>query len=199
MWWFERSENVERAELDLVNTTMNLGFLGNLGRWCGVWAVMLVLGASMGQVQADTAAANVERAIRDFFAAITARDAAGLRRVADEKVALLEAGRLWARVGSVDIDEVKGLPRPEQGTIDVSAVKVDVSPTHPSVAVVSFMFNFRSSKEQLAMAEAELKVNPANAVLRKLVADGGVNAAMFAMLAANQDGIWKVVCISWPS
>lgn len=168
-------------------------------RYCICAAIFLGM-LSVGRVHADP---NVEKTIRDFFTAMTARDAASLKRVLGEKVAVIGAGSLRATVGFDETMNGRGLLAPERNGLDkmeVSAVKVDVSPTHRSVAVASFTLNIRLSKRQLADAAAELKQKPSNAeYLRKLIADGGIKASMFAMLAGNQDGTWKIVCVSLPS
>src|SRR5262249_54057475 len=103
----------------------------------------------------------------------------------------------------VGFDDAKDIRRllPEGknlSSMEISSVKIDVSPTHRSVGVASFTLNIRFSKQQLADFEAELKQTP-NAELSKLFSDGGLKASMFAMLARNSDGSWKIVCISFPS
>lgn len=164
----------------------------------GIGAAILALLISTGRVRADT---NLEKTIRDFFTAMSAGDAVALNRVLAEKVAIIGAGRARAQVGFTDATDANELLPPDGklGKIEVSSVKLDVSPTHRSVAVASFTLNIRFTKQQLADAEGELKQNPSNAELRKWIAEGGMKASMFAMLAGNHDGTWKIVCVSLPS
>lgn len=165
----------------------------------GIWAAILVVMLTVERVQADP---RVEKTIRDFFTAMAARDATGLNRVLGERFATISAGRLSAKVGFDEAKNWEGLlsrKGNDPSNLEISSVKVDISPTHRSVGIASFTLNIRFTRQQLADAEAELKENPQNAELRRLIADGGIQASMFAMLAGNYDGTWKIVCISLPS
>ncbi len=161
------------------------------------------------RVQAS-APKEIESTIRQYFASMTKRDAAGVRAVLGSQLAGIEpnmaGGRPNARVGEIDTADTKQLlpSNDDWDHITISDVKVQTSTTDPFVATASFTLTRPlESKDALTYYEALLKSDSIELSdahkkhLAKLVDEGTISNSMFAMLA-RQDGTWKIVCMSFP-
>jgi hypothetical protein len=179
----------------------------SLSKWVGMMIVLA--GLTVGRAQEADAKNEIEKAIRDYLAAMSARDVDGLRTVLDKRFTIVEAAQNHAKVHLIDAGNSKALLPPEgnddwdKDQVRLSAIKAEISASHPSVAMVSFTLTFPLSDERVAAFEGLLRQKPGefDAARRKavarIVADRAIHNSMFAMLA-RQDGIWKIVCLSLP-
>jgi hypothetical protein len=171
--------------------------------------VIVIAGLNVGRAQEADATKEIKKTIRDYFAAMSARDVQGLRAVLDKRFVAVEAADKNAEVHFVDTGNAKELLPPEgnddwdKDKIRLSSVKAEVSATHPSVAMASFTLTFPLDDQRVAGLEAALKQLPADfdesqrKAAARIIADRAVTNAMFAMLA-RQHGKWKIVCMSLP-
>lgn len=171
--------------------------------------VAIIAALNVGHAQESDATGGVEQTIRDYLAAMSARDVEGLRAVLDKRFGMIEASDKNAKVHFVDTDNSKELLPPEgnddwdKDKIKLSSIKTEVSATHPSVAMASFTLTFPLSDKKIASLETVLKLAPAELdavrkkALERMVADRAIHNSMFAMLA-RQSGRWKIVCMSFP-
>ena len=157
--------------------------------------------------RADGNAPAVERTIRQYYAAMANRDVQKLGAVLDKKFMIVEADRTDARVALLDSGKSSDL-LPPQGNHDwddlqVSSVKIEISSTHPSVAVASFTLIRPLSAKSVAGLQAALDAAPAEfdasqrKALAQRIADRAIHFSEFAMLA-RRDGRWKIVTLSVP-
>jgi len=161
------------------------------------------------QAEAPTAPQDVENTLRRFLAAMSSRDTAELRLVLHSQVSIIKAGRSDAKIGAVNVRNGAELLPPvgnrdwDTNKIKLSAVKVEISATHPSVAMVSFSLDFQLGDKEVDGLRTALKNSPAEfseqqaKEIRKRIADRAVKNAAFAMFG-KQAGEWKIVSISLP-
>jgi len=152
---------------------------------------------------------EIETVLKDYFAAMSARDAKGLQTVLGKHFVTVEATDKNARVHVVDTAISKGLLPPEgnddwdKDKMKLSAIEVKLSGTHPSVAIASFTLEFPLSNQRVADLEAVLKQASAEfdearrIAAEKIISDRAIHNSMFAMLA-RQDGRWKIVSMTFP-
>ena len=170
-------------------------------------AAILLVGLSVSQAQPADTAPVVEKTIRQYYAAMAKRDVESLREVLDRKFVIVEADQVNAKVGVLDSGKSAELLPPEGNhdwdNIQISSVKIEISPTHPSVAVASFTLtrpldasSVAHLQEALDTAPAEFDESNRKAIARR-IADRAIHYSEFAMLA-RRDGKWKIVSISVP-
>jgi len=170
---------------------------------------IFVVAMDVGRAQDADATKQIEKTLQDYLTAMSARDVDGLRTVLDKQFTAIEAADTSAKVHSVDTSNGKGLLPPkgnddwDKDKLKLTSVKVEVSATHSSVAMASFVLTFPLSDKSVANFETALKEFPAEfdearkKAAMKIIADRAIHNSMFAMLA-RQDGKWKIVCMSIP-
>ncbi len=172
-----------------------------------ICAAILLAGLSISEAQPAESAPAIEATIRQYYAAMAKRDMESLRGVLDKKFIVVEADRANAKVGVLDSGKSSELLPPEGNhdwdDIQISSVKIEISPTHPSVAVVSFTLtqpldakSVARLKEALDGAFGQFDESQRKAVAQR-IADRAIHNSEFAMLA-RRDGKWKIVSLSVP-
>jgi hypothetical protein len=170
---------------------------------------VLSAGLAAGRAQQADAAKEIEGTIRDYLAAMSARDADGLQAVLEKRFVAVEAGRQKAGSRVVNAANLREILPPEGNNdwhpdkMKLTSVKAEVSPTHPSVATASFVLTHPFTDMEVARFQEALKQPPdaldesQRKALAKVVADRAVHNSMFALLA-RQEGKWKIVCMTFP-
>ena len=164
-------------------------------------------GPGAGRAQAADASKEIESTLRQYYASMKTRDVEGLRSQLASRFIAIEAGRDKAKTQTVDANNPKELLPPEGNKdwlgIELSSVATTVSSTHPTVATASFTLIMPLSEKRVAGMQAALKARPEGfnevqrAAISKMIADRAIKSEMFAMLA-QQDGRWKIACLSFP-
>jgi len=170
---------------------------------------IITAGLNIAWPQELAATKEIERTLRDYLSSMSTRDVQGLRAVLDKRFVAVEAGREKAGTQVVDTGNPKEMLPPEgnddwqPNRMKLSSVKAEISATHPSVAMASFILTQPLSEKRIADFQTALKDQPdrfdevERKALAKLIADHAVKNAMFAMLA-RADGKWKIVAMSFP-
>jgi hypothetical protein len=83
--------------------------------------------------------------------------------------------------------------------ITFSEQRVEISPTHRSIAVVSFVFKMKMTKEQLKGMEDHLPMldEGQRNQAEKMFKGGDARFSMFALMAKKR-GQWKIVSMTFP-
>ena len=140
---------------------------------------------------------------------MSSRDTTELRTVLHSQVSIIKArqdnaniGLLTVRTGSEFLPPI-GNKDWDKDKITLTSMRVEISATHPSVAMVSFTLDFRLRDQEVDGLKKALKNSPADfseqqtKEIQKRIADRAVKNSMFAILA-KQGGDWKIVSISLP-
>jgi hypothetical protein len=175
----------------------------------GIAVVVIIAALSIAQAARTDATQEIEKVIRDYLKAMSARNIKGLQEVLDKRFVAVEAAAMNARVHLMDTANGKALLPPEgnddwdKDKLKLSSIKAEISASHPSVAVASFTLTFPLTNKRVTELEAALKQAPAEfdeaqkQAAAKIISDRAIHNSMFAMLA-RQDGKWKIVCMSFP-
>ena len=77
--------------------------------------------------------------------------------------------------------------------------RVELSPTHPSIAVVSFVFQMKMAKEDLKALQDHLSEldEGERKLAEKMFTGGHARFSMFALMAKKR-GQWKIVSMTFP-
>ncbi len=173
----------------------------------GICLLLAGSSPSHAQDQNDPAIPSIIKTIQDYYQAMAARDVAGLQRVLDSTLLVVEAARESAKVHVITASDGTKLLPPEGNddwqNLELTDLKVHVSSTHPSVAVVSYSVfhplapdHLKSMQEGFDAAQSELDDSQRQAVA-KLLADRGSRESECAMLVLR-DGLWRIVSLSVP-
>jgi hypothetical protein len=174
-----------------------------------ITAVILMAFLHFGNAQQVDTTKEIEKALDDYLAAMSTRDVNALQAVLSGHFVAIEAGDKNANVGMVDTANGNGLLPPEgnrdwdRDKIKMASDHAQISTTHPSVAMASFILSFPLSEERVADLQAALIDAPLefDEVRRKaaemIISDRAVHNSMFAMLARHGEK-WKIVCMSFP-
>lgn len=177
-------------------------------------AGVMVAGVSLplvctGQTHREnpSAAAEIEATLKQYFSAMSQRDAPKLQQVLEPKVIFVESGREKAKTGFVDTSNPKELLPPagndDWNNVSIKDVRIQISASHPSVAMASYKLILSINSEMLAMYEALLKAPPAQLTddqkseIAGLIKNKESRLDEFAMLA-RRDGHWRIVSMSVP-
>jgi hypothetical protein len=172
-----------------------------------------------GSAQTADAPKEIEKVIGGYFAAISVRDAAAMRKVlAKEFVGMdtvTEAGKKNARIEILDTANDKKILPPE-GNDDlagfrVSSLRAELSDSNPTAAIASFTISRPLTEKELKNFQEAIDPKNFKAAgvdlpkdyevqrtrIQKWVSDRNIQLSLLAMLG-RQDGKWKIVCMSFP-
>ena len=182
-------------------------------------AVLFAAFPNSGSAQATDAAKEIEKVIGDYFAAISVRDAAAMRKVLAKQFVgmdtVTEAGKKSARIEFLDTANDKEMLPPEKNDdmagFRVSSLRAELSDSNPTAAIASFTISrpltekelegFRRAIDPKTLTDAG--VDPPEdyeverARIQKWVSEEHIQFSLLAMLG-RQDGKWKIVCMSFP-
>ena len=182
-------------------------------------AVAFLLSVFPGSAQTTDASKEIEKAIGDYFAAISERDTPAMRKVLAKQFVAMDtvtkAGKKNARIGYLDTAADEQILPPE-GNKDmagfrVSALKAELSDSNPTAAIASFTISRPLTEKQLedfrraidpktftdAGVTAPKDYEVQRARIQKWVSEKHMQFSLLAMLG-QQDGEWKIVCMSFP-
>jgi len=154
--------------------------------------------------QADPQA--IRAAVEQYFQAMRARDADGVRNLLSSSLTAVEAGKN-ARVEVINTENAGSLLPPEGNKdwekITVSDISVSISSTHPSVATVTFGLMMKLGDDEKQGMERMLAAKDVPITeeerkrAEKVIKDGGFRSEMFALMA-REGGKWKIVAMTMP-
>ena len=174
-----------------------------------VFSALVFATSHIGFAQEVDSSRQIENTLREYLAGMAAEDVRRVQNVLGKQFSAIEASEKGARVHVVDTSQGKGLLPPKgnddwkRENMKLSAVKVEVSPTHPSVAMASFTMVAPLSDKKVADLEKMLRSNPElfddqrKKAAVKVIEQRAIHNSMFAMLG-KIDGKWKIVSMSFP-
>lgn len=171
-----------------------------------VAALMLGCVLRIDSTRAADPAEEVEKALREFYSALEARNVERLQSVLQPSLMTIEANQQNAITQVLDTSDAKKLLPPpgndDWNNVKLSDIKVDISATQSVLATAAFTLELQLSEKDRASLRAALKENrPITADQRKAIekaaAGGAWKLAMFATLAQT-DGVWKIACLTFP-
>lgn len=161
----------------------------------------------LGFAQENAATKKIESSVRQFFTSMSTRDFKSLQAVLDTQLVGIEATGQNAGIHWLDTTDDEEMFPPKGNDdwddVGVADMKIELSTTHPSVAVASFTLTFpldagqaatlrdAVEKKTIELSDAQKKV------FDKMIKDQVVRNSMFAMLA-RRNGKWKIICMSLP-
>ena len=172
-------------------------------------AALFVLALHLGHAQPADVTPEIEKTLRAYLSAMSSRDVDALRSLLDTHLAVIEAGQTNAKIAFPDTSSTRTLLPPEGNhdwdhhQLRLSSVKAELSPTHPSVAMVSFTLTHPLTPKRVAELEEALQRMPGEfdaqqtKTVQSMITHRAIHHAMFALLARH-NGQWKIVCMTFP-
>jgi hypothetical protein len=167
--------------------------------------ILIITSLITASAQPADATRDIDATLRRYFTAMAERDTDGLRSVLHKQFILIEAKPDSARPHLVDTRGADKLLPPEgnqdwrTNNMKIASVAIEVSNTHPSVAMASIVVSRPLDDKTVASMEDALKQldGAKRATMAKQIAARATDRTMLAMLA-RQAGAWKIVCLSVP-
>lgn len=163
-------------------------------------------GAGAPAAAQDPNIQEIRQVLQRYFDSIARRDSEGIKKVVTTTLMGIEAGR-QVKVHILDSERPdKLLPPPGNDdfkNVRISEFSVQVSSTHPSVAMASFVLVLPLTAKQVAQYQQMLnKAGPEfdmkmKELLAKMIRDKAYSASMFALMAKQRDK-WRVACMTVP-
>lgn len=152
----------------------------------------------------------IRNTLEQYFKAMRERDVPAIQRLLSAPEIAVEASGQNARVELVDRDKPEQLLPPEGNKdweeLTLTDMEVQISPTHPSVAMVSFVLARELSEQQAigmraALTEQIVKVSEAQrAMIEKWLQNKRVDSVMFALMGKDRrdGGRWRIIAMTFP-
>jgi hypothetical protein len=172
-------------------------------------ATIIMTSLDIAGAQETNATKEIELTIQRYFDAMSARDVEGLRATLDKRFVVVEARQDKARTQVVDSGDARQILPPEgnhdwdKDKLKIASIRVEVSDTHPSVAMASILVERPLDDRAVAGMQETLRVNAAGLdeakrkALTKWITARAIDQSMLAMLA-RQESNWRLVCLSFP-
>jgi hypothetical protein len=153
----------------------------------------------------------VRNALEQYFKAMRERDASAIEGLLRSPAIAVEVSRESAGVELVDRSKHQQLLPPEGNKdwekLALSDVTVQISPTHPAVAMVSFVLAKKLSEQEVqgmkaALAEQKLVkiTKEQRTMLESMLQKKRLDNVMFALMGKDSKdrGRWKIIAMTFP-
>jgi len=166
--------------------------------------VMSVAAVSAADRTADEQ--TVRTVLEKYVESMRRRDIDGVKSCLHTSFTAVEVGNDGSAVEVVDPTKSEKLLPPEGNKdwekITFTDIHVQVSPTTPSIAMVSYVAKmkmdereWKAVQENKSLLEERAKKDQVD--IEQIFKDGCANVSMFALMAKKK-GEWKIVCMTFP-